>query len=193
MNTDFRGQIYNELNLRETEDLLEIWYTNDHEEWSDAAFAVIQKILIERLGEIPPQEEIVDEDTENAEEDIEQAKIDDDGLKGWEAKLLDNDNQPDYYDVLDVLELRDNINKTAKAVIVIYTLTIFTTFPWLSSIVVSFFQYRLEFLLPIYLITFVVLCLGTAVTIAAVYFPLKALVSILRILMEMEFNSRKTN
>jgi hypothetical protein len=55
MSNDLREQIHNELNLRETEDLLEIWRANDHEEWSDTAFEVIREILSERLGEVPPQ------------------------------------------------------------------------------------------------------------------------------------------
>ena len=29
-----------------------------------------------------------------------------DGLEDWEAKLLDNENQPEFYDVLDVLSLK---------------------------------------------------------------------------------------
>ena len=87
MSKEFRDQIYNELNLRETEDLLEILYINDHEEWSDTAFEVIKEILIGRLGEIPPQEELVDKSTE-------EESFEDDGFEEWEAKLLDDDHQP---------------------------------------------------------------------------------------------------
>ncbi len=45
-----------------------------------------------------------------------------DGLEDWEAKLLDNENQPEFYDVLDVLSLKDNIDKVAKAVVIVYAL-----------------------------------------------------------------------
>jgi hypothetical protein len=51
------NQIYNEQNLKSTEDLLAIWQANDRSEWSDEAFAAIQKILLERLGSIPPKPE----------------------------------------------------------------------------------------------------------------------------------------
>ncbi len=55
MDEDFRSQVFNELNLRDTEDLIEIWQNNDREEWSDTAFEVIREILWRRLGELPEQ------------------------------------------------------------------------------------------------------------------------------------------
>ena len=109
MNDNLRDQIYNQLYLRDTEDLLEIWHTNDHEEWSDTAFEVIEDILIKRLGEIPSQEEVVNRDSE-----VE--ALEDDGLDEWEAKALDDENQPEFYDTLEVITLKDNLNKTTKAV-----------------------------------------------------------------------------
>jgi len=184
MSDDIRNQMYNELNLRETEDLLEIWYANDREGWSAAAYEVIQEILIRRLGEIPRQEVVVDEETEA--EDPE-----DDGLPEWEAKLLDDDNQPEYYDTLEVLELRDNINKTAKAVIVIYGLTNLMSYSYYSFLIRSYFRVAEEYSLMVDMIVFVLTCLATVVAVAITYYPLKALTHILRILMEMEFNSRK--
>ena len=65
MSSEFRKQIYSELNLKETDELLEIWHTNDHEEWSDAAFDVVLEILIERLGEVPIQEKIANNREKN--------------------------------------------------------------------------------------------------------------------------------
>jgi hypothetical protein len=88
--------MYNELNLKETEDLLEIWNTNDHEDWSDSAFEVIKQLLSERLGEVPLQELQRDEQ--------ESESLKDEGLDGWEAKLLDEENQPEFYNTLEVLE-----------------------------------------------------------------------------------------
>ena len=43
------------MKLKETEELLEIWSDNDRLEWSDEAFEAIRVILLERLGEVPPQ------------------------------------------------------------------------------------------------------------------------------------------
>jgi hypothetical protein len=48
-------QIYNELSLKSTDELLEIWKTNDRSVWSDEGFNAIQKILLERQGSVPPQ------------------------------------------------------------------------------------------------------------------------------------------
>ncbi|HLO32916.1 MAG TPA: hypothetical protein VK249_27475 [Anaerolineales bacterium] len=185
MSNDLRDQIYNELNLRETEDLLEIWQTNDHEEWSETAFEVIKGILIERLGEVPPQELPGDE---QEEEEI----LEDDGLEKWEAQLLDDKSQPEFYDTLEVITLKDSINKTAKAVIVVYALANLINIQGYVSLAESYFVGHEGLFTPlIYFLAFIFVSLNAAVSIAIVYFPLKALTYILRILMEMEFNSRK--
>jgi len=50
-----RKQIYDTLNLRETEDLLEIWQAANTDEWAEETFGVIREILLQRLGTLPPQ------------------------------------------------------------------------------------------------------------------------------------------
>src|SRR5690349_3023093 len=47
--------IKNELQLRETDDLLEIWLANDRSQWTDEAFEAMRQLLVERLGAAPPQ------------------------------------------------------------------------------------------------------------------------------------------
>ncbi len=69
MSIELREQIYNELNLRETNDLLEIWQTNNRTEWSDIAFEIIKQILTERGLKIPEQDAPVDEYNEGVIED----------------------------------------------------------------------------------------------------------------------------
>ncbi len=64
MSNNLRKQIYNSLNLKQTDELLEIWQKNDRVEWTDTTFEVLQEILQERLGELPPQNEPVFEYTE---------------------------------------------------------------------------------------------------------------------------------
>lgn len=49
------AQIRNVWQLRETEDLLEIWQTNDRTTWTPEALEVIGQLLAERLGTLPPQ------------------------------------------------------------------------------------------------------------------------------------------
>jgi hypothetical protein len=48
--------IFQNMKLKETEELLAIWSDNDRLEWSDEAFEIIHAILLERLGNVPPQE-----------------------------------------------------------------------------------------------------------------------------------------
>ncbi len=48
-----RGQIFDNMQLKTTEELLQIWNQNDQEEWSSLAFEIIREILIQRTGKIP--------------------------------------------------------------------------------------------------------------------------------------------
>jgi tetratricopeptide (TPR) repeat protein len=55
MEADLRKQIYNNLNLRVTEELLEILQKNNEHEWDEEAFEIIKEILSKRLGHLPPE------------------------------------------------------------------------------------------------------------------------------------------
>jgi hypothetical protein len=43
------------MQLKDSEELLAIWRKNDRQEWSDEAFSIVHDILLERLGTVPPQ------------------------------------------------------------------------------------------------------------------------------------------
>jgi len=182
MSNELRQQMHNELSLRETEDLLEIWRTNDHEEWSDTAFEVVKEILSERLGEVPPQE--LPSDEQEDEESLE-----DDGLDEWEAKLLDDENQPELYNTREFLRIKDNIDKVAFAAVIVYILLGLLNFSFIrmlfQGIVLS--PSEIAKTVPDMLFTIISVSFRIAIT----YTPLKALSQVLRILMEVEFRSRK--
>jgi hypothetical protein len=57
MSADLRDQLYRNLDQKTTDELIEIWQTNDQDEWSEMTFEVIREILIQRLAELPPQNE----------------------------------------------------------------------------------------------------------------------------------------
>jgi hypothetical protein len=185
MSDNLHHQILSNLSFKDTSELLEIWKTNDRVEWSDTAFEVLREILIKRIGEIPPQDEpILGREASEAENNHT-----DDGLEAWEANLLDDENQPELYDTLEVLELRDNINNVALAAIVVYVLLGLINFSFVRTLLhgIALSPSEIVPLIPDMLFTTLTIGFRIAIT----YFPLKALVHILRILMEMEFNSRK--
>jgi hypothetical protein len=184
MSDDLRGQVYKNIALKETDELLDIWQTNDRAEWTDSTFEAIEEILKKRIGSVPPQGEPI---LESSDEEI--IEEDDDNLEGWESKLLDREDQPDFYDVLEVLSLKDNINKTAKAAIWVNIILAIVTFGSFQRILLGVFPSLDD--LPGILWSLFVTVFVIGLNIAVIYFPLKALAHILRILMEMEFNSRK--
>ena len=61
MSDDFRKQLYRNFNQRATDELIEIWQTNNRAEWSELSFDVIQEILQERLSALPSQNEPITE------------------------------------------------------------------------------------------------------------------------------------
>src|ERR1044071_1149614 len=98
MSNNLHRQIYQEMNLRETGELLEIWQNNDRFEWSDIAFDIINEILKERGVEIPAQREpVYDHPDEATEEEYE--------FSEEELKIIDDENPPDYYDPFEVLKV----------------------------------------------------------------------------------------
>lgn len=187
-NEELRKQIRGNLNLKETDELLSIWQINNRAHWSDEAFDAIKELLQQRGVEIPVQNEpVYQAEEKTADEEI----PDDDGLEEWEARVLDDENQPEFYDTLEVITLNDHINKVAKAVILVNILSGIAGFQWMRSVIGAYFPNASELMPLIYFIAFIVTTLSVAVGIAIVYFPLKALSQLLRILMEMEFTSRK--
>ena len=180
MNNDLREQIYKNLNLKDADELLEIWTTNDRVEWSDTTFDVIEELLRERIGQVPKQNEPVLEH---------KAESEGERFEDWETKLLDEENQPVFYDTLEVLSLRDNINNVAKMAVIVYAFIGILNIPWISLLFEGIIPTLSE--IKQFGLQFVVTILTLGIRVATIYFPLIALTHILRILMEMEFRSRK--
>ncbi len=44
MAIDFRTRLFENINLKNTDELLSIWKKNDRAEWSDDAFIIIEEI-----------------------------------------------------------------------------------------------------------------------------------------------------
>ncbi len=51
-----QNHIYTRMQEKDTQELITIWVRNDHTEWSDEAFNVIESILLEKLGSLPAQD-----------------------------------------------------------------------------------------------------------------------------------------
>lgn len=183
MSNDLRKQVYNSFNLKETDELLEIWQTNDHVQWSEDAFNVIQEILQQRLGEFPPQNEPILEYLDDNEDE------DTDKETDFEF-LIDDENPPEFYNPHKVLRLEKWLYKAAIASIVASVISSLIALPQLQQIVLSYFMNNTEWNFVAWMITIVTFVFAVGLQSIIIYFPLKALGSILKILMEMEFNSR---
>jgi hypothetical protein len=56
MNKNLRQRIYNNLVIKNDEDLIAIWKKNDRAEWTNTTFDLIEEILLDRLGKLPAQD-----------------------------------------------------------------------------------------------------------------------------------------
>jgi hypothetical protein len=182
MSNDFRKQMYDSLNLKETDELAEIWKANDRVEWSEMAFDVIQEILQQRLGELPAQNEPV-------YEHLEQGLSENDENPLWD-KFTNKDNAPEFYKPQEVLWMYTWLKRVSTAAVVITIIVSLPEFIRLQSIVKTFFLFNPAGDFIAWAITIVIDSLATAFQCFIVFFSLRALASILKILMEMEFNSR---
>lgn len=185
MSEELYVQIRSNFQQKDLYELLAIWRSNNRTMWSDTAFEVLHEVLKERIREIPPQNDPILAD----EELIEEVYGENDGLEEWELKLLGSEDQPELYDPIQTIVLRRNVDRLIVAVIVVYVLLAILNFQpvrmYFQGVSLSINDVEIT------VSNMVTTTLGTAVKIAFVYFPLKALSHILRILMEMEFNSRK--
>ena len=182
---ELRNQISNNFNLKETDELLDIWQTNDRVEWSDDAFEVISEILKKRDVELPEQDEPV------YEHNKEYTEGDDDDFSEVELKIIDDENPPEFYDAFEVLKASKWIEIAAKISIGISIALGLIGFPSTQNIVLSYFHGDTSWGFAEFIITLVIVSVGVTLQILTTYFPLMALARILKVLMEMEFNSRK--
>jgi hypothetical protein len=181
MSNELRQEIYNNLNLKETEELVEIWQKNDRVEWSETTFDVLQEILQQRLGELPPQDEPIFEYTDTEEE-----------IKPDDEQTIDDDNQPEFYQPREVLWLDKWLYRAAIAAIVASVISSLLELPRMQRITLSYFAGNSLSAANLWswVIAIVVFSFAVVLQCILIYFPLKALGTILKILMEMEFNSR---
>ncbi|MCD4673471.1 MAG: hypothetical protein K8R77_12475 [Anaerolineaceae bacterium] len=180
MSSDVRKGIYNNLNQKDMDELLAMWQTNDRVEWTEEAFDVMQEILQARLGEVPSQNKPV---LEHVKEEL----FDEDALE----QIVGDQDPPVFYKPKEVLWLDTWLKHAAITAAVISFIKVLLNLGTTHDIVFSYnFSGGVAWEVVSWLIAIVVSVLGAYLQIVLVYFPLKALGAVLKILMEMEFNSR---
>jgi hypothetical protein len=183
MNEEFRRQVYDNMNLKETDELVEIWRANDHLEWSDEAFEVIAEILRDRAVDLASQVQLPSQKTAGEESE-------DDGLTTEELRIIDDVNPPEFYDPFEVLKLEKWIEWAIRAVVVMTIAYNLIRYPSFISMVGAYFPQSPTSVF-VYAIALGIMGLNAVIGIVIYYFILRTLAQILSILMEMEFNSRK--
>jgi hypothetical protein len=182
---DIRQEIYTNFNRKETDELVRIWQLNNRYEWTDEAIETVGKILQERLGDLPPQNE---PNLEPPQSEVLDEKPFEDGSP-LDAHL-DDENLPEFYDPWEVLKLEKWINRTAVGVIIISAIQCLLYFPTYQRSAMAWFSGEIRYSLIAGVIAVVEIALAIFLEFIVVYLPLRALASILKILMEMEFTSR---
>lgn len=183
MSDNLRAQIYNNMDLKSTDELLDIWQTNDREEWSENAFEIIREILAKRGVDIPEQDEFIPDDKNEMPRNV-------DGFTETELKIIDDENPPAFYDPFEVLKISGWIELAAKVMVGMVILYNLVHYSSTNNIIKMWFSADPNPFLET-IITLVLVALNAAISAGISYFALITLSRILKILMEMEFNSRK--
>ena len=178
MSDDSRQQIYDTLSQEDTEKLIGFWQHNNRAEWNDQAFEVMAEILHSRSVELPVQNEPVYKITE---------------IEAEQADLEEGENErtgPVFYDPQAVLSLEAWLNRAAGAGAAIAAIMSALTLPNMQGTISSIFPSVLPGSIVADLGAVIISLLAAALQGGIIFFPLKALATLLKILMEMEFNSR---
>ena len=182
MSNDLRAQIYNNLNLKETGELVEIWQKNDHVVWEEITFDLLREILLERLGELPPQDEPIYE----YEEYLEDESVEDEDIDEPEAA----ENEPAFYNPQHVMWLETWLNRVAIAVVVAAAISglfnLSSEHAWIASYVTNNWVWNLI----AWPIAVVVAASGAFIGSVVSFCILKSIATVLKILMAMEVHSR---
>lgn len=182
MADDLRKQIFDSLNLRETEDLAEIWQKNDRVEWTDLAFDLIGEILLQRLGTLPPQSEPIYEHGKQARNGVDEDAVSD--------KLEEMDDAPRLYNPKEVLKTSRWLNITAKIAVVAI---IVANLPRLFEFHRTILQYLAGVPQWNFISWPIAIIVGGSLIALQCYLTfvaLKALAYILKMLVQIEFQSR---
>jgi hypothetical protein len=187
MSDELRDQIYNNMNLKDTDELLEIWQKNDHVEWSDSALDIVKEVLEKRGVEIPEQDDAIYEYDENYNEEPDEESY---SFSEVDLKIIDDENPPDFYDPFEVLKIGKWLDLAAKAIVILTVIQTLFAFQTFKSISFSFFRNDPNSAF-VYILVIIMMLIVVLIGVLIYYLPLRALSHVLTILMEMEFNSRK--
>jgi hypothetical protein len=194
MNKDFRQRIYNNMSLKETDDLLRIWFENNRDDWSDIAFEIIEEILIERLGKIPSIEDSTIQTLLQSNQEKEDTAAEElDNLTLAMDQIKETGHITVFYDPNEVIQIKRFINKGLIYVIGALILFSLIKAPEMFNIIHSFFSHDPKWILLAITLTFFMFVLCVTFECFIYYIGFKSLSSILGILMEMEFSSRKSD
>jgi len=93
MSEELRDQIYSSMNMKDTDELIEIWETNNRYEWTDTAFDVVHQILLNRIDELPEQNDPVFEEKGEDDKDNQEDSHEDEAETPKLSEVADPDDE----------------------------------------------------------------------------------------------------
>lgn len=160
--------IFDNLNLKETDELLQIWQENKRDEWSDTTFDIIEQILRERGVQIPPQDDPALKPEDGEDEETTEV-------------TSSTGRQPVFYKPQELLLFADATSVAAWVVLAIYIINALR--PFLFNLG-EFAQN------PGLMVSGILTFFGQAAAGVISFILLKGISFALKVLMEFEFNTR---
>lgn len=183
MPDNLRMQIYRNQNQKETEELVAIWQANNRYEWTDLTFEIIEEILRSRLDTLPPQNEPIYKLVKYEPEEVfENADME---------AFLKAEDAPIFYDPRQVLRFEKWLNRVAIVAVVATGVVTLLGMPEIHQTIASIFPQNVIWRAGVWFIIVWLMSFLVGIQCLLLYFSLRSLSVILKILMEMEYNSRK--
>lgn len=172
MSDSARNQIYSNLNQKTTDELLEIWVSNDQAEWSELTFELIEQILLEREIEAPAQNQaILNHELEPKEES--------------EPNTDDEQDGPVFYKTEAAFRIIKWLELTSIVSLIVIPAWSMLLFSDLINNMLNTPNIGILLGVIMAVVAFAISVLGAIMT----YLSLRATAYILKILMEFEHNS----
>lgn len=180
MSNSEHDTIYSNLNLLETEELTDI-YLNREDEFTELGFKVVQEILLKRLGSLPEFEP--DSITEQDEADGEEPGAADENEPVGEFA-------PEFYQPQNIVRLEKWLYLAGRAALVAmayFTLNFYTS---LNDSIGGLFPVAMRNSFIVIALTILGVMLDYVLNVAVIVLPLIGIAKLLRILTQMELDSR---
>lgn len=156
-------------------------YLNKADEFTELGYKVVQEILLKRLGSLPEHKpDTISQPFELG--DGESVSLNEDDIQ--------SEFRPEFYNPNNVIRLEKLLYAAGRTLLWVLTLSLFTTYPYYQNFIRTYFPGLMSNPFIIIFLTVIIMILNYVLSVVVMVLPLIGIAKLLRILMQMELDSR---